>query len=95
MFYVEASRSDSEAVQLVIRNPLSTEVVLEELKKWTAYRVWLLAGTVVGVGPASEPINVRTQEDGMFPFSFRLPPRLASSSSSSKLIIDPIETNRN
>ena len=67
MYYVESSRPDTEAIQLVLRNPSTTEFLLEDLKKWTAYRVWLLAGTVVGVGPASDPLTVRTQEDGKNP----------------------------
>ena len=37
----------------------------EELKKWTEYRVWMLAGTIVGDGPSSYPVLVRTGEDGM------------------------------
>jgi len=64
---VEATRSDKEAVEMMLKTPLPggvTEFVLEELKKWTQYRVWLLAGTVVGDGPASQAITVRTQEDG-------------------------------
>lgn len=69
LYYVEASRSDKEAVEMMLKTPLaggpgSTEFLLEELKKWTQYRIWLLAGTSVGDGPASEPITVRTQEDG-------------------------------
>lgn len=65
LYYVEASRPDKEAVEMMLKTPLSsTEFVLEELKKWTQYRVWLLAGTSVGDGPASDPITVRTQEDG-------------------------------
>lgn len=68
LYYVEASRPDKEAVEMMLKTPLpgsgATEFVLEELKKWTQYRVWVLAGTSVGDGPASEPITVRTQEDG-------------------------------
>ena len=64
LYYVEASRSDTEAVEMMLKSPLNTEFLLEELKKWTQYRVWLIAGTVVGDGPASQPITVRTQEDG-------------------------------
>lgn len=71
LYYVEASRSDKEAIEMMLKSPLQdgTEFKLEELKKWTQYRIWLLAGTVVGDGPPSESITVRTQEDGTY-FSF-------------------------
>ena len=53
---------------MMLKSPLQggTEFKLEELKKWTQYRIWLLAGTVVGDGPPSESITVRTQEDGTY-----------------------------
>ena len=38
--------------------------VLRHLSKWTAYRFWALAFTAAGDGPHSEPIIVRTDEDG-------------------------------
>lgn len=68
LYYVEASRSDKEAIEMMLKSPLQdgTEFKLEELKKWTQYRIWLLAGTVVGDGPPSESITVRTQEDGTY-----------------------------
>ena len=43
----------------------TSEYVIDELKKWTEYRLWMLAGTVVGDGPTSYPVLVRTGEDGM------------------------------
>ena len=43
----------------------ASEFVIDELKKWTEYRVWMLAGTIVGDGPSSYPVLVRTGEDGM------------------------------
>lgn len=66
LYYVEASRPEPEAVEVMLKSPQlsGTEFLLEELKKWTQYRIWLLAGTTVGDGPRSEPITVRTQEDG-------------------------------
>ncbi len=39
-------------------------VILKNLNKWTDYRISVLAGTKVGDGPASEPIILRTDEDG-------------------------------
>ncbi|KAJ6224858.1 hypothetical protein RDWZM_003403 [Blomia tropicalis] len=41
--------------------PYSTTI--DNLEKWTQYRVQLLAGTKIGDGPLSEPIIVRTDED--------------------------------
>lgn len=61
---VEAGRSDSEATVIKIIN--GTSFVIDELKRWTEYRIWVLAGTSVGDGPASYPITVRTHEDGTF-----------------------------
>lgn len=60
---VETGRSDSEARVIKLN---STEFVLDELKKWTAYRIWVVAGTSVGDGPPSYPITVKTDEDGMY-----------------------------
>ena len=47
-----------------IEDPNASEYVIDELKKWTEYRVWMLAGTIVGDGPISYPTLVRTGEDG-------------------------------
>lgn len=63
---VEADRSDSEASVIKLNQ---TSFILDELKRWTEYRIRVLAGTSVGDGPASHPITVRTHEDG----TFRLP----------------------
>lgn len=87
LYYVEATHSDKQAVELMLKTPLPggvTEFVLEELKKWTQYRIWLLAGTIVGEGPASEPITVRTQEDGTY--SLSPPPRPSPFISSSSVV---------
>ena len=48
-----------------IEDSNASEFVIDELKKWTEYRVWMLAGTIVGDGPSSYPVLVRTGEDGM------------------------------
>ncbi|XP_063235458.1 tyrosine-protein phosphatase Lar isoform X2 [Bacillus rossius redtenbacheri] len=56
----ESGRSDSEALQITLNG---TSFVLDELKRWTEYRIWVLAGTSVGDGPSSYPIAVRTHED--------------------------------
>ncbi|VEN43928.1 unnamed protein product [Callosobruchus maculatus] len=58
--YVEADKSDSEAAVVKLN---ATQFDLDELKRWTTYRIWVLAGTSVGDGPTSYPITVRTHED--------------------------------
>ncbi|XP_049808964.1 tyrosine-protein phosphatase Lar [Schistocerca nitens] len=58
---VEAGRSDSEAHVITLQD--NTSFTLDELKRWTEYRIWVLAGTSVGDGPSSYPITVRTHED--------------------------------
>ncbi|XP_047026760.1 tyrosine-protein phosphatase Lar isoform X3 [Helicoverpa zea] len=58
---VESGRGDSEATVVKLSN--QTTFVLDELRRWTEYRIWVLAGTSVGDGPASYPVTVRTHED--------------------------------
>lgn len=62
---VESGRGDSEATVVKLNQ---TSFVLDELRRWTEYRIWVLAGTSVGDGPASYPVTVRTHEDGTFPY---------------------------
>lgn len=55
-----------------------TQYLLENLEKWTEYRVTVTAHTDVGAGPESLPQLIRTEEDGMFcrnavPFCYSLP----------------------
>ena len=64
IFYVARARSDSEATVIEIKNPGAREFVIDELLKWTNYRIWMLAGTSVGDGPKSAPIDIKTDEDG-------------------------------
>ncbi|KAG8238323.1 hypothetical protein J437_LFUL006846 [Ladona fulva] len=60
----EAGRqSDSEAAVITV-DQASREFVADELRRWTDYRVWVLAGTSVGDGPPSFPVVARTDEDG-------------------------------
>ena len=51
---------------LQIKNPESREILIDELQKWTEYRIWMLAGTQIGDGPISYPVIVKTDEDGRF-----------------------------
>ena len=69
IFYVPKVRSDSEATVIEIKNANAREFVIDELMKWAGYRVWMLAGTSVGDGPKSEPIEIQTDEDGTYPNS--------------------------
>ncbi|XP_034939072.1 tyrosine-protein phosphatase Lar isoform X2 [Chelonus insularis] len=57
---VEHDQPDSEARIIKLSD---TKFTLDELKRWTIYRIWVLAGTSVGDGPPSYPISVRTWED--------------------------------
>jgi hypothetical protein len=43
--------------------------LVDELKKWTEYRVWVSAGSSVGDNPPTSPVVVRTDEDGAFRLS--------------------------
>ena len=62
---VEPTIEDQKATMVKIDDFNTSEYVIDELKKWTEYRLWMLAGTVVGDGPTSYPVLVRTGEDGM------------------------------
>ena len=72
IFYVPSSvpstREEEEATLVRIEDSDAAEWVIDELRKWTEYRVWMLAGTIVGDGPPSYPVLVRTGEDGRFLF---------------------------
>lgn len=63
VFLVEVGRSDSEATVTTLN---ATSILLDELNRWTEYKIWVLAGTSVGDGPRSNPLIVRTHEDGMY-----------------------------
>ncbi|XP_066985469.1 tyrosine-protein phosphatase Lar isoform X3 [Macrobrachium rosenbergii] len=63
LFYVNNSRPDSDASVETISDPNKREYLITNLQKWTEYRVWMLAGTVVGDGVKSDPLLVRTDED--------------------------------
>lgn len=46
-------------------SPQTSQYLLENLDKWTEYRVTVTALTDVGAGPESLPQLIRTEEDGM------------------------------
>ena len=65
LYYSVQGRPESEAT--VVEIPASkNEFIIDELKKWTEYKIWMLAGTEIGDGPVSYPEVVKTEEDGKF-----------------------------
>ncbi|KAK2721963.1 hypothetical protein QYM36_002505, partial [Artemia franciscana] len=62
LHYVENYKSDNSA-SIVTLPGISREFIIEDLRKYTEYRIWILAFTEVGDGPPSYVINVRTEED--------------------------------
>ena len=63
--YAQRGLPDSDATQILIKNPHTRNFTITELDKWTEYRIWVSAGTQVGDGPFSKPVIARTAEDGM------------------------------
>ncbi|XP_070563070.1 LOW QUALITY PROTEIN: receptor-type tyrosine-protein phosphatase delta-like [Ptychodera flava] len=57
------SRETIDAVHTIEVSSSARSSTLQDLEKWTQYRIWMVASTIVGDGPASEPIIVRTDED--------------------------------
>ncbi|CAL4124379.1 unnamed protein product, partial [Meganyctiphanes norvegica] len=64
LMYVNSSQNDSDAMVIPINSPDDRDFTIKDLEKRTEYRVWMLAGTIVGDGLKSEPIQVRTDENG-------------------------------
>lgn len=70
--YLKIARDDEDVatqtqmMQEVGPNDRSCNLI--NLDKWTRYEITVLATTVVGDGPASMPIRVQTDEDGMYCF---------------------------
>lgn len=64
------SRPDTEAAEInITKDPDATrEYVIDELRKYSQYRLWMLAGTQIGDGPASPAVVVKTDEDGAYFF---------------------------
>lgn len=63
--YAATEGEDTTARQISSIPPESTQYLLENLDKWTDYRVTVTAHTDVGEGPESLPQLIRTDEDGM------------------------------
>lgn len=61
---VEGEDSTKHVVEGIGHEHSSWEI--NNLEKWTEYKVWVRAHTDVGPGPESIPVRVRTDEDGRF-----------------------------
>ncbi|XP_035276849.1 receptor-type tyrosine-protein phosphatase S-like isoform X2 [Anguilla anguilla] len=62
-YQVAGEEDGAEAMEKPAVPPTSGEVLLQELEKWTQYRVTVAAFTSKGPGPESQPILCRTDED--------------------------------
>lgn len=63
--YAATEGEDTAARQIPDIPPEISQYLLENLEKWTEYRVTVTAHTDVGAGPESLPQIIRTEEDGM------------------------------
>lgn len=63
--YAATEGEDMATRQVSDIPPETTQYLLEDLEKWTEYRVAVTAHTDVGPGPESLPQLIRTEEDGM------------------------------
>ncbi|XP_058857363.1 receptor-type tyrosine-protein phosphatase delta isoform X22 [Acipenser ruthenus] len=61
--YVAIEGEDTNPHQISDLSPETSQYLLEELEKWTEYRVTVSAHTDVGPGPESLPQLIRTDED--------------------------------
>lgn len=62
--YAAVEGEDTSTRQISDVPPESSQYLLENLEKWTEYRVTVSAHTDVGPGPESLPQLTRTDEDG-------------------------------
>lgn len=63
--YAATEGEDTTTHQISSIPPESSQYLLENLEKWTEYRVTVTAHTDVGAGPESVQQLIRTEEDGM------------------------------
>uniref|UniRef100_A0A4W6ED40 Receptor-type tyrosine-protein phosphatase S n=1 Tax=Lates calcarifer TaxID=8187 RepID=A0A4W6ED40_LATCA len=61
--YAATEGEDTTTHQISSIPPESSQYLLENLEKWTEYRVTVIAHTDVGAGPESLPQLIRTEED--------------------------------
>lgn len=64
--YAATEGEDTSLQEIKEILPEKSRYLLENLEKWTEYRVTVTAHTDVGAGPESLPQLIRTEEDGMF-----------------------------
>lgn len=64
IYYIENDDRPDNLADSVKLN--TTEFVIDELRRFSEYKIWVLAGTSVGDGPKSYPLIVQTQEDGKY-----------------------------
>lgn len=65
--YIEIDGEDVKPHEILGISSDSTQYLLEQLEKWTEYRISVTAHTDVGPGPESLAVLIRTDEDGMLP----------------------------
>lgn len=65
--YTGIDGEDDKPHEILGIAPDTTQYLLEQLEKWTEYRISVTAHTDVGPGPESESVLLRTDEDGMLP----------------------------
>lgn len=63
--YAATEGDDTSLRQVSDIPPEKYHYLLENLEKWTEYRVTVSAHTEAGEGPESLPQLIRTEEDGM------------------------------
>ncbi|XP_036372832.1 receptor-type tyrosine-protein phosphatase delta-like isoform X23 [Megalops cyprinoides] len=61
--YAATEGEDTSSRQIADLPPESSQYLLENLEKWTEYRVTVSAHTGLGPGPESLPLLIRTDED--------------------------------
>uniref|UniRef100_A0A3B4CB05 Receptor-type tyrosine-protein phosphatase S n=1 Tax=Pygocentrus nattereri TaxID=42514 RepID=A0A3B4CB05_PYGNA len=61
--YVATEGEDTSSRQISEISPENSQYLLENLEKWTEYRITVTAHTDVGPGPESLPQLIRTEED--------------------------------
>ncbi|XP_047230413.1 receptor-type tyrosine-protein phosphatase S isoform X12 [Girardinichthys multiradiatus] len=59
----EGGSDDTEPMKEPLVPPNEDRALLQQLEKWTQYRITVSASTEVGPGPESEPLICRTDED--------------------------------
>uniref|UniRef100_A0A670KHW0 protein-tyrosine-phosphatase n=1 Tax=Podarcis muralis TaxID=64176 RepID=A0A670KHW0_PODMU len=61
--YRALDSEDTEPREVTNIHASTNHILLESLEKWTEYRITVVAHTMVGSGPESSPVIVRTDED--------------------------------